>query len=145
MEVLEARLRGRGTETEERIRARLGAAQQEAELARGLKWDTWVVNGDLDVATRELDDLLALPRSECEAWRAEHTAHTPSSGPKEGGDDAAKKEGGDAAKKGGDDAAKNGGDDAAKKEGDDAAKKEGDDGAKKDVEDAEANLGGQSS
>lgn len=69
-DVLETRLRGRGTESEEQLGVRLGAARREAEQARGLKWDTWIVNDDLDVAAEELDDVLGAPRRDCLAWRA---------------------------------------------------------------------------
>lgn len=52
MTVLEARLRGRGTDTEESIAVRLGNARQEI---MGCRWfDAWIVNEDLDTAYAEL-------------------------------------------------------------------------------------------
>ena len=54
MEVLEARLRGRGTETEEAISARLEAAR--LELSRKMEYEYLLVNDDLDVAAQKLAD-----------------------------------------------------------------------------------------
>lgn len=51
---LERRLRGRGTETEERIAKRVGAAQGEITAASRMWWDAWVVNDDLDRAYAQL-------------------------------------------------------------------------------------------
>ena len=52
MEVLEARLRGRGTETEEVIEQRLSAAK--VELSRKMEYDIQLVNDDLDEACAAL-------------------------------------------------------------------------------------------
>lgn len=52
LEVLEARLRGRATETEDVIESRMKAAQ--VELSRKMEYDIRVINDDLDEATREL-------------------------------------------------------------------------------------------
>ena len=52
LEVLEQRLRGRGTEDEEAIRRRLNAA--EVELSRKREYDIQLVNDDLEKATEEL-------------------------------------------------------------------------------------------
>ena len=52
IEVLEARLRGRGTETDEVIASRMEAAQ--VELSRKMEYDIRLVNDDLDRATDEL-------------------------------------------------------------------------------------------
>ena len=52
MEALEARLRGRGTETEEKIQKRLAKASKELNYA---KWfDTVVVNENLEAAQEEV-------------------------------------------------------------------------------------------
>ena len=52
-EELENRLRGRGTETEEKIQMRLGAARREMEYAP--KYDYQIVNGgDLEAAYQQL-------------------------------------------------------------------------------------------
>jgi guanylate kinase len=51
MEVLEQRLRNRGTETEESIKKRLGRA--ELELKQGVSFDVTVVNDDLQTAIQE--------------------------------------------------------------------------------------------
>ncbi|UTW64879.1 guanylate kinase [bacterium SCSIO 12643] len=55
-DVLEQRLRGRGTETEEKIQIRLGKAKEE--LSRANEFDYVVVNDDLEKATREVYDLV---------------------------------------------------------------------------------------
>jgi guanylate kinase len=47
---LEARLRGRGTETEDKIQKRLGAAAGEISAATAMPWDAWVLNDDLEQA-----------------------------------------------------------------------------------------------
>ena len=60
---LERRLRARGTETEERIAVRLGAASKEMAAAAGLEWDAYIVNDDLDAAYATLRDLLAEGRA----------------------------------------------------------------------------------
>jgi len=54
---LEARLRGRSTETEEQLKLRISAAA--GELARFREYDFAVVNDDLEVAARELDGLFS--------------------------------------------------------------------------------------
>ena len=51
LEVLEGRLRHRGTETEDRIRVRLERA--EMEMAHASRFDRVIVNGDLDRAVAE--------------------------------------------------------------------------------------------
>lgn len=53
---LEKRLRGRGTESEEKIRDRLETARQEMELAG--TYDYVVINDDPDRAARELLEIL---------------------------------------------------------------------------------------
>ena len=53
-EELERRLRGRGTETEEKIQKRLAAAK--VELSRKEEYDITLVNDDLDAAVQELVD-----------------------------------------------------------------------------------------
>lgn len=52
LDVLEARLRGRGTESEEKINARLTAARYEVTLAD--QYDYRIINNDLDAAYDEL-------------------------------------------------------------------------------------------
>lgn len=59
VEVLEARLRGRGTETEEKVNARIEAAR--GELAQASRFDYIVVNDDLQKA---VDDVCAVLRAE---------------------------------------------------------------------------------
>lgn len=54
MEVLERRLRGRGTDSEEAIRERLGKAQSEIEFARG-RFDREIVNDRLEDTLREAE------------------------------------------------------------------------------------------
>tara|TARA_R110002050_G_scaffold244268_1_gene380863 strand:+ start:21676 stop:22242 length:567 start_codon:yes stop_codon:yes gene_type:complete len=53
---LENRLRGRGTDTEEKIQTRLGKAKEE--LARAPEFDVVVVNDDLDKATKEAYEII---------------------------------------------------------------------------------------
>ena len=62
LEVLEQRLRGRGTETEEKIRSRLETAQKELLLAP--TYDFTVINDDAVRAAREINDILELPVKE---------------------------------------------------------------------------------
>lgn len=52
LEVLEQRLRGRGTETEDVVVKRLEAAR--VELARKMEYDVQLVNDDLDEACASL-------------------------------------------------------------------------------------------
>lgn len=52
MEVLEERLRKRGTETEQSIQARLKRAK--VELSRKMEYDIRLVNDDLDTAVAQL-------------------------------------------------------------------------------------------
>ena len=52
LEALEARLRGRGTDSEERIRLRLENARREIPMAR--EYDYAVVNDDLAAASRKV-------------------------------------------------------------------------------------------
>ena len=57
VENLEGRLRGRGTETEETLKRRLGNARAELEYGRGEgNFDMVLVNDDVDVAVEELAD-----------------------------------------------------------------------------------------
>jgi len=50
MASLEARLRGRGTETEDKVAKRLAGAVREMDAARFTWWDAWVVTDDVDGA-----------------------------------------------------------------------------------------------
>ena len=72
MPELERRLRGRGTETEEKIRVRLGAATREIELGRSEKfWDAQIVNADKAAAYGELKALVqkkCLPKPWWKFW-----------------------------------------------------------------------------
>lgn len=52
MEELEARLRGRGTETEEKVQKRL--AQAKEEIGRAGEFEYLVTNGDIDTAAKEI-------------------------------------------------------------------------------------------
>ena len=56
LEILEERLRGRGTETEDVIAARMSVAT--LELLEKIKYDIAIVNDDLDVAAKELVDFV---------------------------------------------------------------------------------------
>lgn len=56
LEVLEVRLRGRGTEDDAEVRRRMKTA--EVELSRKMEYDVQLVNDDLDQATEALVDLV---------------------------------------------------------------------------------------
>lgn len=56
---LEARLRGRGTETEERILKRIGAAKGEIDASATMHWDARVVNNCLEQAYADLKAITA--------------------------------------------------------------------------------------
>ena len=56
LEILKERLRGRGTETEDVIAARMSVATME--LLEKIKYDIAIVNDDLDVAAKELVDFV---------------------------------------------------------------------------------------
>ena len=59
MEELESRLRGRGTETEDKIKIRLKTAHDEMDFSKVEgNFDAIVTNGDLDVAYSEILTLL---------------------------------------------------------------------------------------
>lgn len=62
LEALEERLRGRGTETEEKILSRLETARQELLLAP--TYDYTVVNDDFRRAAREINEILEQPAQE---------------------------------------------------------------------------------
>lgn len=61
---LERRLRGRGTDTEEKIHGRLLAAHREYSQIQ--KYRYIVVNDDADTAVRELDAIITAERCRCE-------------------------------------------------------------------------------
>ena len=56
MEVLHARLEGRGTETKEQVEKRFARAASEMKLAD--KYNYQVINDDLKTAVDELDDII---------------------------------------------------------------------------------------
>lgn len=56
LEVLESRLRGRGTEDDAEVRRRMKTAK--VELSRKMEYDVQLVNDDLDQATEALVDLV---------------------------------------------------------------------------------------
>ena len=68
--VQEARLRGRGTETEEKIRERLSRTRKEISLADF--YDYVVVNRD-GKDTEAAEDILSIVRAEAHALRRDHT------------------------------------------------------------------------
>ncbi|KAJ5084714.1 guanylate kinase [Penicillium alfredii] len=57
-EALETRLRGRGTESEESIQKRLAQARAELDYAETGVHDKIIVNDDLQVAFKELEDFI---------------------------------------------------------------------------------------
>jgi guanylate kinase len=60
MKVLEERLRGRGTDSEEQIQLRLNNAEQE--LAQWKDYDYTVVNENLDAAVRAVENIICSER-----------------------------------------------------------------------------------
>lgn len=59
LEILEQRLRGRGTENDEDVRRRLAQATSELEYANSQRGvDKIIVNDDLEVAYKELEDYI---------------------------------------------------------------------------------------
>ena len=70
MEVLEARLRGRATDSEESIKKRLVGAKYEMEESKNLKWDAVIVNDDLEKAYSELRAITERARVNCALARA---------------------------------------------------------------------------
>ena len=68
LEELERRLRGRGTDSEEKIRDRLMAAHRE--YAQVHKYDYIVINDDAETAVRELDAIITAEK--CRTDRKKH-------------------------------------------------------------------------
>lgn len=60
LEVLETRLRGRGTDAEAEIERRLSVAR--SELAEAGRYDYWIVNEDLDAAAAALEGIVRAER-----------------------------------------------------------------------------------
>lgn len=60
MEELESRMRGRGSETEETMAARLGEAQHEIDLSR--QYDYRIINDDISQAIQELQHIIEAER-----------------------------------------------------------------------------------
>lgn len=54
IEELRSRLRGRGTEGEDKIEVRVKAASGEIEKATAMWWDAWIVNDELERAYKQL-------------------------------------------------------------------------------------------
>lgn len=71
---VEKRLRGRGTETDDKIRVRLAAAKTEMESSRTLPFDHRVINDDLDECYAKLREILNEQRSKCAACREKFLA-----------------------------------------------------------------------
>lgn len=54
LEELERRLRGRGTETEEKVLLRLNTAKHEIDISNEAFWDTSLVNDDIEATYQQL-------------------------------------------------------------------------------------------
>lgn len=76
IKALETRLRGRGTETEDRIQKRLHNAVGELEDAKSMSWDAYIVNDDISVAYEKLREVAREGRQACAESRAAATAMT---------------------------------------------------------------------
>lgn len=72
MQELEKRLRGRGTDSEEVIQRRMGAAQMEIEQAR--RFDYVILNDDFEQASLELKSIILAARCRLTQQLARHSA-----------------------------------------------------------------------
>lgn len=63
---LEARLRGRGTESEDKIQLRLKNALGELREANHVNWTAWVVNDDVETAYAALREAMLPVMEECD-------------------------------------------------------------------------------
>ena len=68
-EALEARLRGRGTETEDKIQKRLRNAVSELEQSKSLHFDHRLVNKDLESAKQQFESFVRPVRCKCADYR----------------------------------------------------------------------------
>ena len=75
MEILESRLRGRGTEKEESVQKRLAQAKLEMEYSKtkGVH-DLIIVNDDLEKAYQELEDFVFIKRTQEQGAKDESKA-----------------------------------------------------------------------
>ena len=69
IEALEARLRGRGTETPESLELRLANARKEMAMAATLPFDHSLVNDDPDRAYEKLKAIVNARRDQCQRYR----------------------------------------------------------------------------
>lgn len=67
---LERRLRGRGTESEDKIQIRLQNALGEMRDANHVNWTAWVINDDVDAAYASMRDALLPVLQECDRCNA---------------------------------------------------------------------------
>ena len=75
MEILEQRLRGRGTEKEESIQKRLAQARNEMEYSKTpAVHDLIIVNDDLENAYKELEDFVFKKRTQDQDAKDENAA-----------------------------------------------------------------------
>lgn len=70
LEVLEARLRKRATESPEDLAQRLENARSEMAAAEATTWDAWIVNDDLERAYAQFSAVFDEPRRDCALARA---------------------------------------------------------------------------
>lgn len=61
---LEKRLRGRGTETEDKIQKRLSGAVGEMEQSKDMQWDAYIINDDVQKAYEKLREVTAPGRAQ---------------------------------------------------------------------------------
>lgn len=74
LELLEARLRARGTETEESIKKRMSGAVRELEEAKHIAWDAYIVNDDLKSSYAALKAVTEKDREACRLQRESRKA-----------------------------------------------------------------------
>ena len=73
---LESRLRGRGSETEEKITVRLNNAQSEIATSRTLPFHHRIVNDNMEQAYEEFAAIMNKHRMKCKACRENHLQET---------------------------------------------------------------------
>ena len=69
VDVLEARLRSRATDSEEAIEGRIKTASKELSAAESMPWDGYIVNDNLESSFLEFENFVSRTREACKACR----------------------------------------------------------------------------
>ena len=69
VDVLEARLRSRATDSEEAIEGRIKTASKELSAAESMPWDRYIVNDNLESSFLEFENFVSRTREACKACR----------------------------------------------------------------------------